>query len=115
MHRSQLLVVLSLSVLFSTLVAAQAAEYTFTTFDVPGAPHTLAWGINDSGQIVGGFYDGTRSHGLLIDGTTFTTIDVPGARNTFAYGINKIRARLSGSSTMVLVQGPMAFSPPQID
>ena len=35
MHRFLLSTVLSLSVLLSTLVAAHAAEYTFTTLDIP--------------------------------------------------------------------------------
>jgi hypothetical protein len=53
MPRSLLSVVLSLSVLLSTLVAAQDASYTFTTFDDPGATHTEAHGINLAGQVVG--------------------------------------------------------------
>jgi probable HAF family extracellular repeat protein len=89
MHRSLILAVLSLSVLLSTLVAAQDASYTFTTIDVPGAVGgTVARGINNRGQIVGDFYDGTGSHGFLKDGRTFTRIDVPGATGTAAYGIN---------------------------
>ena len=62
MHRSLLSAVLSLSVLLSTVVAAQDAEYTFTTVDVPGAVTTEARGINDTGQIVGWFIDGTVVH-----------------------------------------------------
>jgi hypothetical protein len=44
MHRS-LLVVVSLSVLLSTCVAAHAASYTFSTIDPPGATETYAYGI----------------------------------------------------------------------
>jgi len=47
MHRSLLSVVLSVSVLLSTLVAAHAASYAFTTFDVPDASRTLAYDIMD--------------------------------------------------------------------
>jgi probable HAF family extracellular repeat protein len=91
MHRARLSVVLSLSVLLSTLVAAQDASYTFTTFDVPGGEGTQAFGINVRGQIVGYFSYGTLTgaHGFLKDGTTFTTVDVPGSTNTFARGINE--------------------------
>ena len=91
MHRARLSVVLSLSVLLSTLVAAQDASYTFTTFDVPGGEGTQAFGINVRGQIVGYFSYGTLTgaHGFLKDGTTFTTVDVPGSTNTFAQGINE--------------------------
>ena len=60
--------------------SANAATYTFTQIDVPGAPFTEAHGINDAGQIVGGFNDSTGSHGFLLDtGGSFIQIDVPGA------------------------------------
>jgi probable HAF family extracellular repeat protein len=89
MHRFLLSTVLSLSVLLSTLVAAQDVSYTFTTIDVPGATLTEAYGINAAGQIVGRFSDATgERHGFLKDGATFTTIDVPGALYTEAHGIN---------------------------
>jgi uncharacterized membrane protein len=41
---------------------------TFTTIDVPGASGsfgTQAYGINNSGQIVGSFQDATGVHGFL--------------------------------------------------
>ena len=71
----------------------------FTTIDVPGADtfETEAWGIDDSGQIVGAFttyvrrpdgYFDIRTHGFLDTGGVFTTIDVPGAVLTQAIGIN---------------------------
>jgi probable HAF family extracellular repeat protein len=89
MHRFLLSTVLSLSVLLSTLVAAQDASYTFTTIDVPGALYTEAHGINAAGQVVGGFLDaGFTFHGFLTDGATFITIAVPGASSTMAFGIN---------------------------
>jgi len=88
MHRSLLPAVLSLSLLLSTLVAAQDASYTFTTIDVPGAPITVALGINDNGQIVGWFFSPAETNGFLTDGGTFTPIDVPGAPDTWANGIN---------------------------
>jgi uncharacterized membrane protein len=64
--------------------------YSFTTIDVPGATSTSAIGINDSGQIVGGFYDATGNHGFFLDvGGSFTTFDVPSASSeTIADGIN---------------------------
>src|SRR4051812_1310373 len=69
--------------------SSAATIYTFTTFDVPGATVTQAFGINDAGQIVGIFRGATGStHGYLKDGATFTTIDVPGAITTEAHGIN---------------------------
>jgi probable HAF family extracellular repeat protein len=66
--------------------------YSFTTFNAPGATGfgTNAFGINDSGQIVGFFFDAgnTTTHGFLDTGGSFTTINAPGAIDTYAYGIN---------------------------
>ena len=72
---------------------AGGMAFTFNTIDVPGATLTLAHGINNIGQIVGAFYDGTTYHGFLKDGTTFTTIDAPDSPmfrtlQTQALGIN---------------------------
>jgi hypothetical protein len=54
MHRSLLLAVLSLSVLLSTLVAAQDALYTFTPLMYPPvSPYTQAYALNDYRQITG--------------------------------------------------------------
>jgi hypothetical protein len=59
--------------------------YTFTTFDDPSAQTgaTSAIGINDSGQIVGG-YLGTDNvaHGFLLSGGTYTTLTDPLASDT---------------------------------
>jgi probable HAF family extracellular repeat protein len=50
---------------------------------------TIATGINDSGQIVGGYHTGGfRIHGFLFDQGSYTTLDVPGATLTLTYGIN---------------------------
>ena len=60
---------------------------TFTQIDAPGATiTTFANGINDAGQIVGGFSNG-YAHGFLDSGGTFTQIDAPGT-DTIANGIN---------------------------
>jgi uncharacterized membrane protein len=73
--------------LFASLTGrAHATIYSFTTIDVPGATSTSAYGINDSGQIVGSYNN--NSHGFLDTAGTFTTIDVPGAFITVASGIN---------------------------
>jgi hypothetical protein len=65
MRRDLLSTVLSVSVLFSTLVAAQDVSYTFTIIDMPGATLlTEAYGINAAGQIVGVF-DDSPNHGFV--------------------------------------------------
>jgi hypothetical protein len=46
---------------------------------------------NDSGQIVGGLSDASRSHSFLDTGGSVTTIDVPGAAYTVPQGINNSR------------------------
>ena len=61
----------------------------FTTIDVPGASETFAYGINETGQIVGTFVDATGAHGFLDTGGVFTTLNAPGANHTEAWGINK--------------------------
>jgi uncharacterized membrane protein len=62
----------------------------FTTLDAPGTgAFTVTFGINDSGQTVGGYVDAQGTlHGFLLDRGQFTVIDVPGAKATFAARIN---------------------------
>src|SRR5256886_13193716 len=80
-----------------TLPSTSPAAAIFTTIDVPGAPCTLPFAINNGGQIVGyyaetctavGPYPNGPVHGFLLDRGTFTTIDFPGATSTRAHGIN---------------------------
>ena len=70
--------------------AALATEYSFTPIDVPGASYTYAFGINESGIIVGYYGNATGGeHGYLYSGGNLTyPIDVPGASYTYAFGIN---------------------------
>lgn len=69
----------------------QAIVYQGIRFHVPGATETVAYDINNVGQIVGEFIDASGViHGFLKDGDTFTMIDVPGATRTHAFGINDV-------------------------
>jgi uncharacterized membrane protein len=63
---------------------------TFTDIPGPrGLTPSAASGINDNGDIVGGYVDGNVMHGFLLKGTTYTILDVPGAHGyTTASGIN---------------------------
>src|SRR5262245_57942272 len=65
---------------------------SFAPFVFPGSIQTSANGINDAGQIVGGYYSSFFgfSHGYVKDGNTFTTRDYPGAYDTSLFGINNI-------------------------
>jgi uncharacterized membrane protein len=65
-----------------------------TTLDFPGASDTFAFGINESGTVVGQ-WDLLDPNGniLIVHGFTwnkgsFTQVDFPGAGDTFLFGIN---------------------------
>jgi probable HAF family extracellular repeat protein len=66
----------------------------FSLIDFPGAFRTQAFGINNSGKIVGAYntdqipMPGQAFHGFLYDGTDFISIDFPDAFTTTAIGIN---------------------------
>jgi probable HAF family extracellular repeat protein len=61
----------------------------FTAINYPGAGQTAAFGISDSGQIVGIYWSSpTGYHGWLSSGGTLSSIDYPGASYTRAQGIN---------------------------
>jgi probable HAF family extracellular repeat protein len=64
----------------------------YTTIDPPGTVFTNAFGINDRGQIVGGYFNAdSNEHGFLLRGGQYTTIDEPNAGpcgETEADGIN---------------------------
>jgi len=65
------------------------SAYSF--FSVPGAANnaTCPNGINDRGQVVGGYYDASGvAHGFLKDGETYTSFEVPGTGNST--GANQI-------------------------
>jgi hypothetical protein len=72
--------------------------YSFTTIDVPGASvgtgRIYAYGINDSGQIVGSCFgggDNFSQDGVLVDQGNYTKLDPPGSSGTYAQGINAFR------------------------
>ena len=83
-----LALLVTLGLLLGGRHVAQAASFTFTPIDVPGAFFTEALGINPRGQIVGSYSDSTGEHGFLYDRGVFTTIDPPGTSFTIARGIN---------------------------
>jgi probable HAF family extracellular repeat protein len=63
---------------------------TYTTLDDPASNHsTNLVNINDSGQIVGQYFNSDGSeHSFLYSGGTFTPIDVPGSTQTRVHYIN---------------------------
>ena len=67
--------------------------YNYTTLDdaFQVGFTTGAMGINDAGQIVGGYTNAGGGHGFLYSGGTYTPIDDPLAtKGTGAAGINSV-------------------------
>src|SRR6516162_8053210 len=78
-----------LVVIAVALSARLSNAQQFAAVDFPGASSTHAYGINNSGQMVGVFTDvGNVTHGFLLSSGIFSTIDYPGAALTVAAGIN---------------------------
>jgi uncharacterized membrane protein len=70
-----------------------------TPFDYPGASSTQLNGINDSGDILGGYTtDNVVWHGFVLSGGNYTVFDIPfpGTSNTAPYGINNKRQIVGG-------------------
>jgi hypothetical protein len=68
---------------------AQGPPFTFTPIVVPGAVHTEPTSINNSGRIVGTYFDtSAKPHGFLYESGTFTTIDYPGSPETYLFSIS---------------------------
>ena len=73
--------VLSLMTLIATCSVASASAYTFTTIDIPGGNNTIAYGINDTGQIVANGLVGSDPHAFLLTPISGATVPAaPGAR-----------------------------------
>src|SRR5262249_21323172 len=71
-------------------LTSRAEGYTYTRLDVPGSVGTNAFGINDSGEIVGLFYTttGIGFQGFLLEEGSYTTLDPFASTGTGASGIN---------------------------
>jgi probable HAF family extracellular repeat protein len=73
-----------------------ATSFTFVTIEDPSAvnnggapPSTFAYGINDVGQIVGSYTNGTDQSGFFYSGGSYNSLNVPGDNyRTIATGIN---------------------------
>ncbi len=70
--------------------AALASHQRFATIDYPDATATWVFGINPSGDVVGGYSttaDLSDEHGFVLHDGTFTSYDYPGATWTELEGI----------------------------
>lgn len=67
---------------------SRAAAQSLVSIVFPDAGGTLANGINNSGQIVGGYgtVSDPENHGFLLNHGDFSTIDFPDATNTLVSG-----------------------------
>ena len=71
------------------------SDGTYLTLDAPNSIVTWAEGINDSGIVVGFFYDDNGHHGFSYDGINYTVINNPNAlagsySGTIISGINNM-------------------------
>lgn len=67
---------------------AVAGSFDFHTVDVPGSTETIIVGMNNSGNLVGIYFDQNGiPHGFLDVGGTFTTIEAPDS-HSLANGID---------------------------
>ena len=80
------------------LPRADAASYSFTNFDIPGAFSTRISGINDRGDVVGNYEDRLGFHGFIFDGKAVITIDFPESLGTSASAISN-KGEVVGSFT----------------
>ena len=63
----------------------------FVSFSVPGSTYTVAYGVNNLGEIVGAFVSGGVGFGFLRDASgRFRKISVPGSSFTIAQDINDL-------------------------
>jgi hypothetical protein len=71
----------------------------FSNLDVPGAAYTNPEDINNRGQIVGSYSDGTHNHGFIQTANgRLIGLDIPGASDTVILGDNNL-GQVVGSYT----------------
>lgn len=84
--RRRVVVLLALGLLAAA--TALAGQPRYVTVDIDGATQTYVYGINPSGDMVGGYVAGGREYGFVLRNGVLETIDYPGAAWTECYGIN---------------------------
>jgi hypothetical protein len=78
---------------FSGVSSCQAYSFQSGIFSAqilyPGSASTIAYGINDVGEIIGAYSnDEVTFHGFTLISGVFSTMDYPGATDTYLTGIN---------------------------
>jgi hypothetical protein len=65
------------------------AKFTKIAVPFPGALGTFPYGINNSGEAVGGWWDSNKDeHGFTLIAGAYTSFDYPGGSETAGFGIN---------------------------
>ncbi len=76
---------------YSTTVGFIYSGGSYTTFSVPSAQNTEAFGINNVGQIVGDYWNDCCLHqAFLYSGGSYNTLSPPGSQQAIAFGINNV-------------------------
>jgi probable HAF family extracellular repeat protein len=94
-NAKRLIIVLLGSLIASQAVAWSGLTYSVKVIDVPGSTTTSVKSINDRGQVVGTYYDGSRHLSFIYRGGKFTTLDFPNSIETTAHAIND-RGQVAG-------------------
>ena len=78
-----------LFILIATAADAPKLTLNFSQVKIPGARASWAYGVNNSGVIVGQYFDDNSvGHGFALDRGRWTTIDEPDGNYTVCWGIN---------------------------
>ncbi len=95
------------------VVDALVVHYGFITIDFPGATGTYVAGINNVGQIVGGYSTaGNWDHAFIYDGGRFTILDHPGTMpNAYHYWGGTSANALNDSGLVVGGHGKTSILP----
>jgi len=88
---------------FALICASALADvqYVFTPVNDPNGVSTTPRGINNTGEIVGYFFDANGMHGFLDSGGTFTTVDDPSAVARYAGSIGTEVTGINDNGQMV--------------
>ena len=83
----------SIATLLSSILLFYATEVVaqFETYDYPGADHTYVTGMNDIGDYVGYYINGSDTKGFYMISGQLGELDYPGSQQTYALGINNER------------------------
>ncbi|MER8639322.1 G1 family glutamic endopeptidase [Mesorhizobium sp. M1365] len=79
-----------------------------TEINFPGATRTLAWGINDLEDIVGGYYADGGSGGFLLKNGVYEPVDYPYGETSFVQGINNL-GQMVGLTNVPMGKGTTVF------